>query len=177
MRFNPMALACAGVALVGPVALASHTSGVTANSPNLPPFDSEYVGMFHSWGGGMFNLSDPIHSRFTMSTPPPPPGGSQVHVFGSQISGVFAGPGGFMMPVTVPNVPVTVRVMSAMDMGATRFFDTEMLQLDIQGGGLMIRESPTQESRGSTAITDLGGGMYHIDSFFDVFTELSLDGG
>lgn len=63
----------------------------------------------------------------------------------------------------------------------TLMFDTEMLQLDIRGssplGPLMIRESPTLPSRGASRIDDLGGGQYHIDSFFDVFTELSLDGG
>ena len=41
----------------------------------------------------------------------------------------------------------------------------------------MIRESPTVPSIGQTTIQDLGGGNYHIDSFFDIFTELSLDGG
>jgi hypothetical protein len=41
----------------------------------------------------------------------------------------------------------------------------------------MIRESPTKASTGKTTITDIGGGMWHIDSFFDVFTELSVDGG
>ena len=41
----------------------------------------------------------------------------------------------------------------------------------------MIREDPTRASLGSTDITDIGGGLYHIDSFFDVFTELSVDGG
>jgi hypothetical protein len=60
-------------------------------------------------------------------------------------------------------------------------YDTEMLQLDIQGGqlppGVMIRESPTKQSLGQIHMTDAGGGLYHIDSFFDVFTELSLDGG
>jgi hypothetical protein len=30
---------------------------------------------------------------------------------------------------------------------------------------------------GQTTITDNGNGTFHIDSFFDVFTELSLDGG
>jgi hypothetical protein len=63
----------------------------------------------------------------------------------------------------------------------TAAYDTEMLQLDLAGGtlppGMMIRESPTLASMGRTTITDLGGGLYHIDSFFDVFTELSLDGG
>jgi hypothetical protein len=43
--------------------------------------------------------------------------------------------------------------------------------------GMMIRESPTLASTGQTTITDLGGGQFRIDSFFDVFTELSLDGG
>ncbi len=42
---------------------------------------------------------------------------------------------------------------------------------------MTIRESITQASDGQTSITELGGGLYHIDSFFDVFTELSVDGG
>ena len=35
----------------------------------------------------------------------------------------------------------------------------------------------TLPSPGHTTLTTLPGGMYHIDSFFDVFTELSIDGG
>ena len=61
------------------------------------------------------------------------------------------------------------------------FYDTEMLQLDIAGGnlpaGMMIRESPTLVSTGKTAISPAPGGGFIIDSFFDVFTELSTDGG
>jgi hypothetical protein len=45
------------------------------------------------------------------------------------------------------------------------------------GGPVSVRESPTLRSSGMVAITDEGGGMYRIDSFFDVFTELSVDGG
>src|SRR5438477_10706248 len=56
-----------------------------------------------------------------------------------------------------------------------------MLALNLSGnspyGPFMIRESPTLASTGQTTITDIGGGLYHIDSFFDVFTELSLDDG
>ena len=64
----------------------------------------------------------------------------------------------------------------------TGTFQTEMLQLDLQGvvpglGAFMIRESPTLQSTGQTTITDIGGGLFKIDSFFDVFTELSTDGG
>ena len=61
------------------------------------------------------------------------------------------------------------------------FYDTEMLQLDISGGnlppGMRLLESPTLASTGKTAISPASGGGFVIDSFFDVFTELSTDGG
>lgn len=59
-------------------------------------------------------------------------------------------------------------------------YDTEMLSMDLQGGtlpgGVMIRESPTKQSLGKTAIRE-SPTLVHINSFFDVFTELSVDGG
>ena len=52
--------------------------------------------------------------------------------------------------------------------------------LTAAGGGLpsyvVIRESPVRNSTGPASVVTLTGG-YQIDSFFDVFTELSLDGG
>ncbi len=63
----------------------------------------------------------------------------------------------------------------------TGIFATEIVSMSLSGdvGGtpVIIRESPTMSSTGQTTITDLGNGMYHVDSFFDVFTELSVDGG
>ena len=60
----------------------------------------------------------------------------------------------------------------------TGTFQTEMVAMSLTGfGGIRVRESPSLPSLGQTRITDIGGGMYHIDSFFDVFTELSADGG
>jgi hypothetical protein len=63
----------------------------------------------------------------------------------------------------------------------TGTFQTEIVSMSLSGdvGGIpiIIGESPTVASEGETTITDLGGGLYHIDSFFDVFTELSVDGG
>src|SRR5207249_3244336 len=38
------------------------------------------------------------------------------------------------------------------------------------------RESPSFESLGHTQLTDIGGGLFRIDSFFDVFVEISFDG-
>ncbi|MFA5864619.1 MAG: PEP-CTERM sorting domain-containing protein [Phycisphaerae bacterium] len=56
-------------------------------------------------------------------------------------------------------------------------YGTEMLSLDISGGSFMLRESPTLASTGGTTIGGVGGGLYAIDSFFDIFTELSTNGG
>jgi hypothetical protein len=64
---------------------------------------------------------------------------------------------------------------------ATGTFSTELLGMNLSGssayGPFLLRESPTIASTGQTTITGLGGGLYQIDSFFDVFTELSVDGG
>ena len=81
----------------------------------------------------------------------------------------------------VRNAPGTVYITHTHDEGSTQFFDTEMLQLDISGGtlpsGTMIRESPSKQSVGRTSIRSLPSGQYEVSSFFDIFTELSVDGG
>ncbi len=51
------------------------------------------------------------------------------------------------------------------------FIDVEMLQLQLTGPGIMIRESPTRPSLGK-----MPNGST-ITSFFDVFVELSVDDG
>jgi hypothetical protein len=63
-----------------------------------------------------------------------------------------------------------------------RVFDTEMLELNISGdfnpaSHFLIRESPTLASTGKTTVEALPGGQFRIDSFFDIFTEMSVDGG
>lgn len=63
--------------------------------------------------------------------------------------------------------------------GGLGTFQTEMLQLDLTGSlpGMLIRESPTKQSLGECTIAPDAGGTFRINSFFDVFTELSVDGG
>jgi hypothetical protein len=56
-------------------------------------------------------------------------------------------------------------------------YETEMLSLNLVGQGLMIRESPTLPSRGQASIRMLPAGGDMISSFFDIFLEISLDGG
>ena len=75
---------------------------------------------------------------------------------------------------------VTVKVTNTGTSGGTTQFDTEMLQLDLSGGtlppGVRVRESPTLQSTGQ-ATERPGAGGFFIDSFFDVFTDLSVDNG
>ncbi|MEY2409114.1 MAG: hypothetical protein QOF48_1784 [Verrucomicrobiota bacterium] len=156
-------------------------------SPNLPPPDGQYVSpeQYHAAFANGIIIKNVSHDRFTQSTPPPPPGGTQVHQFGSQVSFLVSLDGGqTFSPASAP-AQVAVRVDSRIDSGPTRFFDTEMLQLSISGGslpaGVMVRESPSKQSLGRTSIrmvNDPATGIWdYISSFFDIFTEVSLDGG
>ena len=165
---------------IGVVAQGGDSPGVDRPLRILPPDESRYepnLGFYHSWGGGQFLLQNPIHDIYTGGLLPPPLGMTQIHSFQSAAGGTFVYPGG-SMPVSIFPAPVSVRVTCSSETPTTGTFQTEMLQLDLTAPcGVMIRESPTKPSTGQTTITDIGGGMYHIDSFFDVWTELSLDGG
>jgi hypothetical protein len=73
-----------------------------------------------------------------------------------------------------------IRLEHVLDSGGVSYIETELLQLDLSGGTLppnvLIRESPTQASTGLETISIVPGG-FQFSSFFDVFTELSMDGG
>ena len=182
VRRIPLSLAWAlfVVAIMATAAIATEGK-YTQNC--LPPADP-YVGSFHAlYLAGLINLSDPIHSDFTACDPPPPSvsGAFTVHSFSSIVRFNISQGGGPPQPNQAPaNVTVRVAYNSTLP-GSKDVFDTEMLALTISGGtlppGVMIRESPTLASTGQTTIRPIAGGLYAIDSFFDIFTELSIDGG
>jgi len=74
----------------------------------------------------------------------------------------------------------SIRLNHVADTGVTRYFDAEVLALNIAGGslpgGTMFRESPTLASTGKVKVRDVAGG-FMIDSFFDIWLEISADGG
>jgi hypothetical protein len=81
---------------------------------------------------------------------------------------------------------ITYRIAySGTEADGTNDYNTEMLSLILSGsaassGGpipFMIRESPTLQSLGMHTVNFEPDSTYFITSFFDVFTELSLDGG
>lgn len=150
-----------------------------------PPPNSAYGGTFHftfSGGGLTADLANPNLHSFTTCTAVPPsvPAATTTHVFDAVMDCGLSLNGGPSLPTTAP-AHVTIFDHFNHLSGSTRYFDTEMVQLDLAGGTLpplvMIRESPTLASLGQTTIQDLGGGSFRIDSFFDVFVELSTDGG
>src|SRR5262249_2905393 len=170
----------------GPVRMELDTLApeVAKPNPNLPPLDGNYISpqQWHALYANGIIITNVSHNRFTQTQPPPPPGGSQTENFGSTVIGLISMDGGAsFQPFSAPaSVVVQVSSRSDEDIGSTRFFDTEMLSLSLSGGslpgGVMIRESPTRASLGRTSVRTTAGD-YRIGSFFDVFTEVSTDGG
>ncbi|HTK83173.1 MAG TPA: T9SS type A sorting domain-containing protein [Bacteroidota bacterium] len=164
--------------------VAVEAQSLTTGSPNLPPPAGTYISpqLYHQLYAIGIVIKDIKHQDFTANQPPPPPGGFQLHTFNSTVFFNVSFDGGMTYsPGSAPaNCAVAVQSTPTKDIGTTRAFDTEMLQLNLSGGtlpgGVMIRESPTLQSLGKTHITQ-DGVQYHIDSFFDIFTELSIDGG
>jgi hypothetical protein len=157
--------------------------GIDTNDPVLPPLD------------GVYRTADQVHAEFSgpglaviLQKPEHQAilrelnvivGLDEHETFFSTLMAEVNVNGSPFAPATA-NGPVSTVVRNKAG-NTTGTFDTEMLSMSLTGnspfGPFMIRESPTLPSLGRTSITDIGGGMYHIDSFFDVFTELSLDGG
>ncbi len=179
--------ALTGLVMVTPTV---HAAGIDSASPLLPPAGGVYltaadVHAIYDGPGLQIVLSDIRHSGFSNILSLPIPGGTQ-EFFDSNATGDAAidiGPDSFFdvfFNIALEG-PTSVVLSGNYNPGATGTFPTEMVQLDLVGnspfGPVRIRESPSRPSVGQTSITPIGGGMFHIDSFFDIFTELSLDGG
>jgi hypothetical protein len=173
MSLLPLFLAFAASAL--------NADGITAQSNCLPPAGGEYAGGVEQWvtNQGTINLANPIHNQFTTCETPQSttPGGMWTEAFNSMVSGELFVNGNDMGPVS-GSAAVIIGLTVASDAGGVETLNTQMTELDINlGGGDLIRIDPTTPSTGQTTITDLGGGNFQIQSFFDIFTDLSLDGG
>jgi hypothetical protein len=115
-------------------------------------------------------------------TPVPASGSFTISSFFDVFVEVSLNGGATWAPKAAPGAPGLTQLTLTTPPGSNpRGFDTEMLSLDISGGtlpaGMRVRESPSRASVGHTDDTSLGGGLFKIDSFFDVFVELSLDNG
>jgi len=178
------------LALIWGFPLSSHASIFTTD-PNLPPVDGEYVSaddIVFSDPNFHVALSELTFGNFT--------GISRIDVGPDEIQS-------FLMALsakgqigldqigldTVDSILLSgpVQTLAEGKVGSTTgSYNTEIISMNLSGevsltGGItlqiLLRESPTLLSMGLTGITDLGSGRFQIDSFFDIFTEISFDGG
>lgn len=151
--------------------------GASFNSPaGTPPT------VFVVPGLGPLLVRNFKHSNLTNPIVPPPLAGSATYQgSNTRLDGELSPDGGMTWAPAGATGPTTVSIQHVSDSGTTRSFDTEMLQLDLSGmspiGPFMLRESPTRPSTGKTTSGPAVGGGFSVDSFFDVFLELSVDGG
>jgi len=107
---------------------------------------------------------------------------AQLYTFPSILSFQYSMDGGKTFADGSVRIMSTVMAQQTMVDSDTRFFDAEILALQMQpstAGGVMIRESPTRQSLGKTFVRN-GPSLsrpFLVSSFFDVFIEVSLDGG
>ncbi len=149
-------------------------------TPELPPSGPDpllgYLGQLPTLFPGGVDIYNPFHSQF-INIIRTPVGPDEIENFDSTLTAMVDAGGPSLVTLTGP---VTTIVYGKIG-NTTGTFDTEIIAMSLTGdvGGIpiQIRESPSLGSLGQTTITDLGGGLWLIDSFFDVYTELSLDGG
>ena len=110
---------------------------------------------------------------------PLPASGSAIIDFSCDISGNFSNNGTPVPFSSRANISMKVELASAS--GSTRVYDSEILRMDMLDGtlpaGSLLRESPTKRSYGEITINGLSGGNFRMAGIFDLFTELSTDGG
>jgi hypothetical protein len=90
--------------------------------------------------------------------------------------------GNSFQTITLSNVITRATARHSEDTSDTRSFDTELLSFQVVNppptlSGMLVRESPSRHSVGKTTVQSVSGSPYRIGSFFDVFTEISLDSG
>jgi hypothetical protein len=140
----------------------------------------------HRFLGGSALLFCGTHGGFTSAAAPPATlGGTATSDYFATFQGelVLAPP----LVAATETHPLAVQVHMvelitlADAQGDTRTLDTELATFELGGptapGGAMVRESPTLASTGRTTITAVSGGQYRIESYYDVWLEISTDGG
>ncbi|MEI6900128.1 MAG: hypothetical protein WCL00_09635, partial [Bacteroidota bacterium] len=186
----PITLACnathptAADAIVAAGQVTDNCPGMVYNSDCLPPSGGEYDGIFTLNYGAGLKLRFPILGDFSDCYPPPSTiGQSVIHSFSLASSYEVSEDGGATWQFNTSPAQTTIKITKIGENESGSLFSTEMLALDISGGtlpeGIMLRESPTLKSSGETRISlpDPITGGYHIDSFFDIFTEITVNRG
>ncbi len=152
--------------------------GIDTDTTELPPDGVYYSPVeFIEYSAMGIILDDPALDPDVSNVLRERVGDDELETFDAEFTAIEIGLG--LGPITLTG-PVQV-ITTDRYLSTTGTFPTEIVSMSLSGntpvGPILIREDPIRPSTGITDIFDLGGGLYHIDSFFDVFTELSVDGG
>lgn len=161
--------------------------GVRVGQESLPVAGAAYHGAApHRFFDGSAELTCSSHGNFTDAVAPPALQGTTVT---SDYFATFQGELVLSPPLVRATVthPLSVqahmveRITLSETRDATRTFDTELVTFELGGSampdGVMVRESPSVGSTGRTTITSLSDDRYRVDAFYDVWLEMSVDGG
>jgi hypothetical protein len=165
---------------VGVPLVARGATAVFFSTNTMPPSIGTYISpaQWHALYANGIIISNVTHRVFTENQLPPSSNTSATHSFNSEIDfDLSLDHGATFSRITAP-AQVTVNLQNPG--GAAQVYNTEMLQLSISGGnlpaGVQVRASPSVRSTGQTSVAPATGG-FMISSFFDIFTEVSTDGG
>jgi hypothetical protein len=116
-------------------------------------------------------------SNFSQCTPERPGGGYGLSGLLDVFFEVSLDGGAHWAPTFSDGLMQSALVLTSPAGANPRIYETLILQLDIDPPGGMFIRIASGNSSGETQILSTGGGQFRVDSFFDVFVELSLDGG
>ncbi len=161
---------------------------VAAPRTVLPMPNGQYISptAWHQAYASGIVIKDIRHKLFTGWAEPPPFGYTNTHTFDSQLDFQLSTDGGLHFTPARAPATMIVSIKNVRGFQGRSTYETEVTQLDIAGGdlpgGVLIRESPISASKGGTSMLAGGGGGgagggAAISSFFDIFTEVSTDGG
>lgn len=171
-------------ALLIPAGAGAQEAGVVVAEVSLPAPGAAYHGGTHVFPDAEARLTCSSHGGFTASVAPPRAAGTSAL---AEYHATFTGELSLGPPADATNYAVEGRVHMAERLtfaelrGSELVLETELVVLDLQGAGMpagiLVRESPTRASIGRATITTLTRGRHRVESSYEVWLELSGDGG
>ncbi len=191
-RYRLIALA---LALMNSLAAcSSQDPSPTATSPeiivaevSLPVAGTSYRGAdSHRFLDETVTLFCGTHGVFTSSVEPPNEiGGSVLSSYLATFVGELvlqpAVGGSLVTHALTVQARMAERITLMETRGSSQIFNTELVTFELRGSGMpdniVVRESSDLVSSGVATITAISGGMNRVESHYDVWLEISLDGG
>ena len=131
-------------------------------------------------GAGTIQARNFVHGNLGNPIPPPALNASSTYSYANSFVMMELSLDGQTWSTVAASGGVQTKITHASNVGSVAQFDTEMLALNLNGsaqfGSFMIRVSPTKQSLGKHTLRSSPQGFL-VSSFFDVFLELSTDGG